>query len=222
MTRGLRYSLTLAVVAMATVCGCRNASQVADRSETAAQISASAISMSCLVRKYEADGSYYATRQHQSIEPYEGIIQVSGTEPAGQYFLQLSGNLFTGSEGRGPEAKWLPSQMSAADYCRLVLGSFQAGMVGQSQDGSPVRIRGNWAYPVKSDDALAWYQSKENSAVADIVTLESPDGGRYIARGYGYHLTRDSQMLVPAKIEIFRTDATAMTEQMLLRLDYPD
>ena len=116
--------------------------------------------------------------------------------------------------------KWLPEGLAPGDYCRLILGSFQSGMVGQHYGTAPVRIRGNWAYPVRSEHDLTWYQSRSGAAAADIVTLDSSDGSRYVACGYGHYLTRDTNVLVPAKIEIFRVDAAAMTERMLLRLDY--
>jgi hypothetical protein len=222
MTNSFRYSVTFAVAAMALVCGCRRASQVTDNQQVAVKMPENAVNTSCFVRKYEDNGSYYMTRQSQSIDLFAGAMRLSGSEPAGQYSWQLSGASFTELDGRASQAKWLPSEMGAADYCRLVLGCFQAGMVGQSQGASPVRIRGNWAYPAKSEGPLAWYRSAEGSAVADIVTLQCSDGGWYVARGYGYYLTRGAGMLVPAKIEIFKTDAASMSEQMLLSLDYID
>ncbi len=222
MEKHLRYCVTCAAAAAVFVCGCRQDSHVSDDSMAVTQMPAGAISASCFVRSYHADGSYYLTRQSQNVEPYAGFIQLAGSEPDGPYFWQLSGGLFTVSQGRSPEAKWLPPQMAAVDFSRLVLGCFQAPMVGQGPDASPVRIRGNWAYPAKAEGPLAWYRSAENSAVADIVTVQRSDGGWYVARGYGHYPTRDARMLVPAKIEIFRTDAASLSEQMLLSLEYID
>ncbi|HSV27392.1 MAG TPA: hypothetical protein VLH60_05815 [Sedimentisphaerales bacterium] len=220
MTGSLKYWLLPVIVAMVLVCGCRAVGRRSADRQDVPQMPATAISMSCLVRLYRADGSYYLTRQNHDIAPAEGAIRISGTEPDGSYVWQLTMGALASLGQPAAGMNWLPESLSPDDYCRLILGSFQAGTVGQHHDAAPVRIQGNWAYPVRTEHNLRWYQSRPGAAVADIVTLDSYDGRQYVARGYGYHLIRDTGVLVPAKIEIFMVDAAAMTEQLLMRLDY--
>jgi hypothetical protein len=220
MTKSLKYCLVLATAVTAMVCGCRAISGRDAGRQDVPQMPATTVSASCFVRLYRTDGDYYLTRQNHDVAPAEEAIRISGREPDGSYVWQFVTDIFTPLEQPAAAPKWLPEGLAPVDYCRLVLAGFRAAMVGQSYSTAPVRIRGNWAYPVRSEHNLTWYQSREGAAVADIVTLDGSDGIRYVACGYGYYLARDAHVLVPARMEIFRVDASAGTEQMLLRLDY--
>jgi hypothetical protein len=210
--------IVVLVVAAVTFCGCRSASPLPRNTTTPLQYSAGAFDSGCFVKLYQKDGSYYMTQQSQKVDAVMGLMQVRGTEPGGTYLWQMSPAAFTALEGQPDNMKWLPAAVSGQDYCVLVLACFQTVAAIQPSEMTSERILGNWAYPVKSEGDLRWYQSKSSAVTADIVAMMKPDGTRLAARGYGYH-SRGEQ-LVPSKVEIYRTNAASTSDQRLLEIDY--
>jgi hypothetical protein len=219
MAMNLRSSLILAVVAMLAAGGCRSSSLRHKPKEQMPQFSASAVQAGCFVRLYRADGSYYMTRQSQKIDTQTSMLQASGIEPDGKYSWQMSPGRFDVMEGKTVSPKWLPAEFSPRNYCRAILGCFQAASMTAQGQGAPVRILGNWCYPVGFEGDLTWYQSKNGGSV-DIVAIKISDTVQLMARAYEYHKATQAGILVPAKIEIYAADGKAMNEQRFIEIDY--
>jgi hypothetical protein len=217
MAMSLRTSLMLAIVATLAVGGCRGSHRA--KEQQMPQISANAMQAGCFVRLYKADGSYYMTRQSQKIDSQAGMLLVSGIEPDGAYSWLLSPGRFDILEGRTVSPKWLPAEFSQKDYCRVILGCFQAADMKSQGRGTPLRILGNWCYPADSYGDLTWYQSKDGGPV-DIVVIRVSEAVQLMARAYEYHKASENGVFAPAKIEIYAADGAAMNEQRLFGIDY--
>jgi len=67
---------------------------------------------------------------------------------------------------------------------------------------------------------LVYYQNRDNSLV-DMLLLTGTDKGACLAvRGYNYHKVEKGGIWVPAKIEIFLSDAGSVMEKRLVKIDY--
>jgi len=214
----LGFVLAAAII-LSMACGCKVSSGPAVSVDTV-EVPPASVKMSSFIESYREDGSYYMTRQSQEIAPAAEFILISGAEPEGQYVWQLTSGVFTPVESPETGMQWLPDIVTPLEYSRLVLACFTGSMLGHTPTSSPVRILGNWAYPVKSAGDLAWYQSGADATSADIVVLQHADGKRLIARAYGYRVVSNGQLLAPSRIDVFRSDPIAMTEQRLLKIDY--
>lgn len=78
--------------------------------------------------------------------------------------------------------------------------------------------------PAPSARRYAWprvilYQNRDNSLV-DTLWFADVDKGRFfVVRGYDYDEPRGKAVLVPTRVEIFRTDARAVPKELLARVD---
>jgi len=92
----------------------------------------------------------------------------------------------------------------------------------------PIRMEGLWCYPIEQvsrDLKPYWsqvvlYQSRDTSFV-DMIWFADIDSERYLAvRSYGYSKVEKKSVLVPTKIEIFKTNAEGVLQQRLVKVDY--
>lgn len=110
----------------------------------------------------------------------------------------------------------------------------------------PVKLQGQWYYPISRRmkprrmaettfleafpdlSAAVFYQNRDNSLV-DMLWFPQMGGGKSLTvRGYDYNEPRPSYgrdeiekvgLLVPARIEIFRTDARGDSQERLVKID---
>ena len=54
-----------------------------------------------------------------------------------------------------------------------------------------------------------------------MIWLANPESGKLFAvRGYDYTMVREDGVLIPAKIEIFRTDSRGLLKERLVKIDF--
>jgi len=120
------------------------------------------------------------------------------------------------------------------------------GSVSFVKSPAPVRKEGLWYYPIELNYVMepvasadieqkvvepmqrnfpkvVFFQSKDSSLVDMIwfADRQRLDGSRFLAvRGYDYQKVRKDGVLVPAKIEIFRSDARAVLRERLVKIDF--
>ena len=109
----------------------------------------------------------------------------------------------------------------------------------------PVKLQGQWYYPISRRmkprriaettfleafpdlSAAVFYQNRDNSLV-DVIWLATADEEKFLAvRGYDYdelqkgglRRAQSSRVLIPAKIEIFTSDAEVVCRQRLVKID---
>jgi hypothetical protein len=66
---------------------------------------------------------------------------------------------------------------------------------------------------------VVYYQNRDNSSV-DLLWLADIKQNKFLAvRGYDYKDVQKNGVLLPTKIEIFRTDARAVSRERLVKID---
>jgi len=109
---------------------------------------------------------------------------------------------------------------------------------------APIKMEGLWYFPIESAAAPAqsrdrqgavgapasgepkpywskvvYYQNRDNSSV-DLLWLADIKQNKFLAvRGYDYKDVKKTGVLLPTKIEIFRTDARAVSRERLVKID---
>jgi hypothetical protein len=166
----------------------------------------------CVVTFYNADGTYYLTEQHHQILPWANSIQISATEPP------------TATPYHCYEEEIL-------DMMTTPVRLLDSNDIFTKRT-SPVKRQGLWYYPIEQDgsekldtkyDKVVFYQNTDSSLVDTIcfVGTNQQAGHRGIAvRGYDYRKVESNGVLVPGRIEIFKTDDWGRLRQRLVKIDY--
>ena len=120
-------------------------------------------------------------------------------------------------------------------YCEMLLDITTApvrlldGMVIYAKGKNPVRIDGQWYYPLArvATQELSWlyssavsYQNKDSLMVDLILYADLEEGKFYVVRGYDYEEDKKSRVLIPDKIEIFEARASGVLIKRLVRIEY--
>ena len=177
-----------------------------------AWIEAEKLALDCVVTFYNPDGTYYLTEQHHQIQPWANSIQISATEP--------------------------PTATPYHCYEEVILDMMTAPVrfldseVVFTRRTTPVKRQGLWYYPIervsseKLDtkyDKVVFYQNTDSSLVEIIcfVGINRQSRHRAIAvRSYDYRHIKNNGVLVPGRIEIFKTDDWGRPQQRLVKIDY--
>ena len=195
------------------------------------------LQLDCVVTFYQAEGSFYLTEQSYEVRPWLNSIQISADEPQGAFIWKLSNGQFYVLRGAGQMdalSKAVPSCCFAEVILDIITAParFLDGSFEFSEKPAPVKIQGKWYYPIKrqgKDPAahiseVVFYQDRESSLV-DMIRLVCLDSGtgskktiQYV-RGYDYQEVEKAGPLVPARIEIFETDARDLTRKRVVTID---
>jgi hypothetical protein len=194
------------------------------------------LDLDCVVTFYQPDGSFYLTEQHHKINPLTNKIRLSAQEPQGKFVWELSPAGFTVIEGT-QQGDFLPAGLKAEDFAKAIIDITTTPLrlierkTGLIKSAEPIKIEGQWYYPIghpmsdKPDSQthqpnLVYYQNRENSLV-DMLLLTGTDKTACLAvRGYNYQEVEKGGILVPAKIEIFLSDAGGIMQKRLVKIDY--
>jgi len=191
------------------------------------------LELDCVVTFYNPDGSFYLTEQHHEICPWLDSVGISALEPQGKLLWQLSGEDFRVVEGN-EQAHLLPTPIQARDFAETVLYMTTAPIrfldseVEFDETLVPIRMEGLWYYPIEQVSSalkpywsqVVLYQSRDTSFV-DMIWFADVDGDGYLSvRGYDYSKVEKKDILIPAKIEIFKTNPKGVLQQRLVKIDY--
>ncbi|MHC4425499.1 MAG: hypothetical protein ACYSYV_05310 [Planctomycetota bacterium] len=193
------------------------------------------LQLDCVVTCYQPDGSFYLTEQRYNVYPWSNAIQISAREPRGSFVWQLSKGQFDVLEG-GAQIDELPIAAPSRCFAEVILNIITAPVrfldesVEFAQQGSSVKIQGQWYYPinrrakpdVETAERLAeavFYQDRDNSLV-DTILFACVDAEKLLrVRGYDYDEIEKGGLLVPTRIEIFSTDARGNLQRRLVKID---
>jgi len=139
--------------------------------------------------------------------------------------------------------------VSYRDYVEAILNAITAPLrfldvsVGFIKEPGPVKMEGQWYYPIAQTypapkaigpgseqmdvipvepywSKVVFFQNRDSSLV-DMVWFADIDQKKFLAvRGYDYEEVEEGGILVPTKIEIFKTNARAVTEERLVKIDF--
>ena len=193
------------------------------------------VQLDCVVTLYQPDGSHYLTEQRYAVYPWSNSIRISATEPQGPLVWQLSSGRFRVLQG-GDRITELPKAVSSQCFAEAVLNittapvRFLDDSAQFAKQNAAVKIQGQWYHPidrqprpgVASAERLAravFYQDRDNSLI-DMLRLACADTGKsLIVRGYDYDQVEKAGPLLPARIEIFGTDARGSLQERLVKID---
>lgn len=190
------------------------------------------LDVDCVVTFYNSDGSYYLTEQHHEIYPWSNSIKISAVEPLGVFTWQLSGGNFSILKGI-ERVGLLPVTVCERAIAQAVLNittapvRFMDTSAKFTEGPRPVRVQGLWYYPIEQTgnvgqdwSKVVFYQSKDNSLV-DMIRFVSVGAKKSLAvRGYDYRDAAGKGVLIPDKIEIFKTDVGGVLGERIIKIDY--
>ena len=202
----------------------------------------------CVVTFYQPDDSFYLTEQHYEVYPWSNSIRISGQEPQGRFVWQLSKGRFDAVKG-GEQFDGLPSVVESHYFAEVILNIITAPVrfldesVEFTKVPEPVRIQGQWYYPIERrmkpalevvpdlSDAV-FYQNRDSSLIdmlwfadigSSVIASEAQPSAAipvsFAVRGYDYSEVEKRGVLVPTKIEIFGTDARGDSKKRLVEID---
>jgi hypothetical protein len=184
-----------------------------------------------VVTFYRPDGSFYLTEQYYEIYPWSNAIRVSAQEPRGEFVWQLSAEGFRILQA-GRAGMYEP-EYEMQSVLRAVLDMTTApvrllGSAGLVKGPEPVKVEGLWHHSIERAGSeveprlpnAVFYQDVD-SGLVDMIWFADLAGQKFLAvRGYDYSQAGEQQVLVPAKIEIFKTDAKGLLQRRLVKIDF--
>ncbi len=203
----------------------------------------------CVVTFYKPDRSFYLTEHNYQIHPWLNYIRVVDIESQSQFVWQLSEENFSVSKnGERVDIDKKPVGSRSRDFAEMILAITTAPVrfldesVEFTTNYEPVKIEGLWYYPINRtyriehaccEDSgqvfkrleplwskVVFYQNKD-SLLVDMLWFADIRGEKFLAvRGYDYHKLKGKDILVPGKVEIFRTDAKGVLQELLVRVDF--
>ncbi|HUW19067.1 MAG TPA: hypothetical protein VMW16_07180 [Sedimentisphaerales bacterium] len=189
------------------------------------------LALTCVVTFYREDGSFYLTEQRHEIHPLLNSIRISGKEPQGELVWRLSAEgLCSISEGVAV-ADTSPQVNCSIAHAVLSVTTAAMRLSGRgtrlARGSQPVRIEGLWYYPIErggTEEMQAgsprpegiFYQNAENFLV-DTIYFRDPS---MVVRGYDYKEVEKGGVLVPTKIEVFKSDRGGVLRERLAKIDY--
>jgi len=194
------------------------------------------IALSCVVTLYQPDQGAYITRQRLKIAPWEDSIEIQGTEPQGDFTWWLSQGKLRVIQGR-EHFELLPAPLTARGYAEAILSivAAPAMLLSESYDfargSGPIRLEGLWYLPIEryapatgAAQQAHWSQVRfwqnRGSGLVDVIWFADEQAGIYLmTRGYQYRRIAEKGVLVPTKIEIFRTNARAVPMGRLVEIN---
>ena len=189
------------------------------------------IDFDCIVTFYKPDGTYYLTGHSYRVYTWRPSVQITTDEPKGCIELPL------------------PAKLSQSDFSEMIIAittapaRFLDTSYRFSKADKPVKIEGLWYSPIErswvppvlpTDTAesveliapvkpdwskVVFYQNNDKSAV-DMIWFADVDRDKFLAvRGYDYVEIEKNGVLIPTKIEVFRTDGAGNLLNRLIKLD---
>jgi len=196
------------------------------------------LQLDCVVTFYEPDGSSYLTEQHYDVYPWSNSIRISGREPQGEFAWQLSKGRFESLQG-GDGTGGLPAAVSRRCFADLMLhivtvpARFLDQSVEFARQSTATKLQGRWYHAIdrrskpnaESAESVqprlqaVFYQDRDK-AVVDMMRLVCNEGQKFlIVRGYDYTEVEKGGIVLPARIEIFNSDAGGNLKDRLARID---
>jgi hypothetical protein len=206
------------------------------------------LELDCVVTFYQPNGSLYLTEHKFEIYPWSNSIRISAQEPMGKLMWQLSNGHFNMLQGN-ERVDVLNSGLSYRDYAEAVLNMTTAPVRFLDQKSEyltksePIKIAGLWyhmieqVYPLgqalsadikkKGEWRYEPYWSEvifcqnRDSSFVSLLFLSDVDEQKFLAvRAYDYDILAGQKVIVPRKIEIFKTDAQAVLKDRLVEIDF--
>lgn len=192
------------------------------------------IEFDCVVTFYNQDGSFYLTEQHHEIAPWSNSIRISAIEPHGRFVWELSGDTLSTLESADSyPVRDTRYEMRDVIYAILNITTAPARFLDESvlftKISEPVKVEGRWYHPIERASIftvrgpgwskVVFYQNTGSSLVDMIWHADFEREKFLMVRGYDYRELEKGGVLVPAKIELFKTDAGGVLQRRLVEIN---
>ena len=198
-----------------------------------AWVETKAFDFSCIATFYQADGSHYLTEHEYTVYPWSNSVQVSGSEPGGDFLWELRDGDFSVIEG-GDKIERITEQMEAEAITEAVLTATVVPALlldsrGEfAQMAAPLKLDGRWygvvtrtIRPELQDGAdmtdVVFYQNRD-TAVIDRVLIASGQKV-FLINSYGYREVQKGGVLVPIRLEVHEADDRGASLRRLIKID---
>jgi hypothetical protein len=205
------------------------------------------IRFDAVVAAYRPDGGFYLTEHEFAVCPWGRAVQVSAREPHAMFTCRIIDGQYH-LLGGDPGVDVSPLSACYRDYAEAVfqIVTAPARMLDTNVEllrrPVPVMIGGQWYHTIEATFKVRRIVSQENGkekvtivepywtrgiyfqnrngSLVDRIWLGSPAAQDFlIVRGYDYAKAPGSGVLIPNKIEIFRSDAEGVQGQRLALID---
>ena len=193
------------------------------------------LQVDCVVTFYQPDGSFYLSRQHYEVYPWTNSIRISAVEPEGQFLWLWSKGQFSALKG-GEGFDGLPAASPSRCLAELILNvvtapvrfadapvEFARGTAGIKMQGQlyePIARRIKPDYEPPQPLSTAFFYQNVDTHLVDTLWFPRMSGDNSLrVRGYDYTPVEKGGVMVPAKIEIFGTDARGDSQKRLVEID---
>jgi len=193
------------------------------------------IEFDCVVTSYQQDNTFYLTEQHYQVFPWSNSIRISGREPEGEYVWQLSNGRFGVLQGREQYSElWAGVGSSCVAEIILNVVTTPARLLDESAEfarvAKPVKLQGQWYYPIQRSTKAgllstaplrdAVFNQNRDTMLVDMLLLACGDANTLlIVRGHDYAEVEKGGVLIPTKIEVFKSDLSASVRRRVVTLD---
>lgn len=179
------------------------------------------ISADCVVTFYDEKGSKYYSGQQHTIHPEDLAIKIRANEPEGCFEYTLYGGNFTANT----DNKLCSSKIARAIVLAVAAkGGFLGDKAGIVED--PVSIAGRMYQPVVldiSDSSAAIqkiYREVSSNQIDWVEIKDLKENALIAARSYNLRKISDSDILMPASIDIYTTDRYGRPADLIMKIDY--
>jgi hypothetical protein len=215
--RYYRVAVVFAIIGVFFLSGCQETS----KSKVSEPVESGTIIIAdCIADYHLPDGSRYVSEQSHKIELENRNLGVMASEPAGQFEYLLKDKIFTIQQHSVLPAP-LPVTICDENMANGLLGLYIANIadIGPSFSAavdSPVKIEGRWYQPLAGDEGVTFCKNLD-TGIVDTVWLVGTNETYLTIIGYHYKKLKTTVGMVPAKIEIFETDAGKQHREPLVR-----
>ena len=193
------------------------------------------LQLNCVVAFYQQDESYYLTEQRYEIYPWSNSIRISTLELQAVFVWQLSKGQFKVLEG-GEQFEGLPDAVDSRCLAESILNivtapaRFLDDSVEFVKEATPVKMHGQWYYLIDRKNKLnatpadrlseaIFYQNRDSFAI-DMIWFPRMSGNKLLmVCGYDFEAVEKGGVLIPARIEMYRTDALGISQELLVKID---
>jgi len=181
------------------------------------------------------DGSRYLTKHYYEICPWSSSIRIFALEPEGKIVWQLLNGKFETFRKQGRNNP-LPVDITEQVFADAILNITTAPVQFLDKHSwfvevpKPVKFEGLWYYKIERAaiykpirTKAVFYQNKDTSMVNMLWLPRQTDqtsAEGLMVRGYNYRKIGDSDVILPAKIEIFTTNQWGSLLRRLLTIDF--
>jgi len=204
------------------------------------------LQLNAIVTADYPDGGHYLTKQQFTLYPWSDAIQVTAGEPRARLAWQVVRGRYSFEGDSDLDVSPLKGAYPEFAEAVLQIMTAPARMLDPravlTRRPESVQLTGEWRQPIDAKFQASeiasekdnpekmnhveprWtqgtYFQNQDRPFADVIWLGDPAAGKFIlARGYDYARVASGDVLIPTKIEVFRSDSQAQFGPRIALID---